>query len=97
MSKQPKMRVLPDGSKEWLLRGKLHREDGPAREDADGTKNWCLNGKLHRIDGPAVEWDDRPSEWFLNGKKVSWQDVFRQANDPEIELRILSHVDNFLT
>jgi hypothetical protein len=120
MFDQPKMKVLPDGSKEWLLRGKLHREDGPAREDADGTKNWCLNGKLHRIDGPAVEWDDRPNEWFLNGKRhrsdgpaleradgskmwflngneVSWQEVFRQANDPEIELRILSYVDNLLT
>jgi hypothetical protein len=33
----------------------------------------------------------------LNGNEVSWQKVYRQANDPEIELRILSHVDNFLT
>jgi hypothetical protein len=26
----------------------------------------------------------------LNGEVVSWQEVYRQANDPEIELRILA-------
>jgi hypothetical protein len=26
----------------------------------------------------------------LNGDLVSWQQVFRQANDPETELRILA-------
>jgi hypothetical protein len=78
MSDQPKMQVLPDGSKEWLLNGKLHREDGPAREDADGTKNWCLNGKLHRIDGPAIEWADGSKEWRLNGK-------FHRTDGPAIE------------
>jgi hypothetical protein len=69
MSEQPKMQVLPDGSKEWWLNGKLHRTDGPAVERADGMKMW-----------------------WLNGKQVSWRDLYRQANDPEIELRILSAV-----
>ena len=120
MSDQPKMTVLPDGSKEWWLNGerhrsdgpaieqadgskswwlngKLHRTDGPAIERADGTKMWHLNGNLHRTDGPAVEWADGSKMWYLNDKQVSWREVYRQANDPEIELRILSYVDNFLT
>jgi hypothetical protein len=29
-------------------------------------------------------------QWRLNGKQVSWREVYRQANDPEIELRILT-------
>jgi hypothetical protein len=56
---------------------------------ADGSKSWRLNGELHRSDGPAVEWADGSKSWRLNGKQVSWQQVFRQVNDPEIELRIL--------
>ena len=35
-----------DGTRQWYLNGKLHREgDKPAREWADGTKEWWLNGK----------------------------------------------------
>jgi len=113
MPDQPKMKVHPDGSKDWWLNGILHREDGPAVEDADGTKEWRLRGKFHRTDGPAIEWangtkewflngdyhrTDGPAvehadgrkEWFLNGNEVSWQDLYRQANDPEIELQILT-------
>jgi hypothetical protein len=57
----------------------------------DGSKVWWLNGKLHRTDGPAIERADGRKEWWLNGDLVSWQEVYRQANDPEIELRILSY------
>jgi len=32
------------GTKRWFLKGKLHREDGPAGEWADGAKAWYLNG-----------------------------------------------------
>ena len=92
MSDQPEMKVLPDGSKEWRLNGILHRTDGPAFEGADGTKSWWLNDKRHRSDGPAIERADGSEEWFLSGNEVSWQQVYRQANDPEIELRILSYV-----
>ncbi len=28
------------GTKEWYLNDELHREDGPAVEDADGSKEW---------------------------------------------------------
>ena len=58
----------PDGSKEWYLNGKRHREDGPAVEWATGWKHWYLNGKHHREDGPAVESPDGHKHWFLNGK-----------------------------
>jgi hypothetical protein len=97
MSDQPKMTVLTYGRKVWVLNGKRHRTDGPATEWADGRKEWWLNGNLHRTDGPAVEMADGRKEWWLNDKQVSWREVYRQANDPEIELKILSYVFNFLT
>jgi hypothetical protein len=56
---------------------------------ADGTKEWLLNNKHHRIDGPAIEWPNGDKLWFFDGRVVKWRDLFRQANDPEIELRIL--------
>ena len=34
-----------NGSKQWFLNGKLHREDGPAIEHANGIKEWYLNDK----------------------------------------------------
>ena len=49
------VRVYDDGTKEWYLNGKLHREDGPAIEWASGGKSWYLNGKVHREDGPYFE------------------------------------------
>jgi hypothetical protein len=63
-----KVKVYEDGSKEWYLNGKLHREDGPAREYSDGNKVWYLNGKLHREDGPAREYASGYKSWWLNGK-----------------------------
>ena len=89
MPDQPKMKVHPDGSKDWWLNGLLHRTDGPALEWADGSKEWWLNGQFHRTDGPAYEGADGSKVWFLNGNEVSWQEVYRQANDPETELQIL--------
>ncbi len=91
MFDQPQMMVYDDGSIEWHLDGHLHREDGPALEAANGSKEWFLNGYLHRSDGPAVEWADGSVDWWFNGNQVSWQVLYRQANDPEIELKILSY------
>ncbi len=39
------VRVYYDGDKAWYLKGKRHREDGPAVEYANGDKRWYLNGK----------------------------------------------------
>jgi antitoxin component YwqK of YwqJK toxin-antitoxin module len=75
------VKIYSNGTKEWFLNGKRHREDGPAVEWSDGSKHWYLNGKLHREDGPAVEWSDGSKEWHLNGKlhredgpAVEWSD-----------------------
>jgi len=37
--------VYANGTKQWFLNGKRHREDGPAVEWADGDKEWFLDGK----------------------------------------------------
>jgi len=70
MKEQPKCSSYPDGSKEWCLHGKLHREDGPAVEWPEGGKEWYLHGKTHREDGPAVEWPDGTKEWWLHDEEV---------------------------
>ena len=49
------------GSKFWCLKGKLHREDGPAIEWANGDKEWYLNDEEvteeehKRMTSPVVE------------------------------------------
>ena len=86
---QPEMKIGPTGTKRWLLNGKLHREDGPAIVYENGEKQWYLHGNLHREDGPSVVYPDGQKEWYLNNRPVTWQQLFRQAKNPEIELRIL--------
>ena len=66
---KPTCKTYPNGHKEWLLNGKLHREDGPAVECANGDKEWWLNDKRHREDGPAIEYSSGTKVWFLNGKR----------------------------
>jgi hypothetical protein len=66
--KEYTVRIYDSGNKEWFLNGKLHREDGPAREYADGGKYWYLNGKLHRKDGPAAERVNGDKLWYLNDR-----------------------------
>ena len=63
--------VYDNGSKEWCLIGKLHREDGPAVEHTGGTKCWYLNGQRHREDGPAIEWASGTKHWYLNDKHLT--------------------------
>jgi hypothetical protein len=60
------IRIAADGDKEWYLKGKRHRTDGPAIERTN-TKQWYLKGKLHRTDGHAIEWADGRKYWYLNG------------------------------
>jgi len=60
--------VCDNGDRFWVLNGELHREDGPAMENADGDRYWFLNGELHREDGPACEYANGNKYWFLNGK-----------------------------
>ena len=67
---QPECRVDEYGTKGWYLRGRWHREDGPAIEWADGRKQWRLNGLLHRENGPAIEQPDGYKEWYLHNEIV---------------------------
>jgi len=67
-SDKPTCKIYHDGTKEWWLNGKRHREDGPAVEWPNGYKAWFLNSELHREDGPAVEHADGGKEWWLNGE-----------------------------
>jgi hypothetical protein len=80
---KPTYKEHSNGTKEWRLNDKLHREGGPAVELASGTKAWFLNDKFHREDGPAVERADGDKEWFLNGKRTTALEVFKQANDEQ--------------
>lgn len=64
-----------NGTKYWFKEGKLHREDGPAKEFANGTKEWWLNGRIHREDGPAAEFPDGSKEFWIKGE------IFNVFND----------------
>jgi hypothetical protein len=67
----PELTVRPNGNKEYRLRGKLHREDGPAFEGFAGDKSWYINGKLHREDGPAVETANGYKAYYLSGLPIN--------------------------
>ena len=61
-----------DGDTSWLINGKYHRTDGPAKDwVSDGYKAWFVNGKCHRTDGPAIEYADGDKEWYINGERLS--------------------------
>ena len=81
------VKVYVSGTKHWYLKGKLHREDGPAIERAGGTKEWYLNDMRHREDGPAVEFNNGDKYWYLNGKQLTG-DQFNKAMSPTRELTI---------
>jgi hypothetical protein len=66
---KPTLKIGIDGTQEWFLNGKYHREDGPAIILPSGTQAWCLNGQYHREDGPAVIYPDGSQAWWLNGKR----------------------------
>jgi hypothetical protein len=64
------MKTLPNGTRFWCRNGYLHREDGPAIEQADGSRFWYRNGHLYREDGPAIERSDGSREWWVDKKQV---------------------------
>ena len=77
-----KVKVYTNGTKQWYLNGKFHREDGPAIECADGTKHWYLNGKVHREDGPAFEGANGVKLWYLNGKLLTEKQFNKKMKKP---------------
>ena|ERR1700692_4675394 len=81
------VKVHDNGNQYWLLKGKLHREDGPAIEYASGTKFWLLKGKLHREDGPAVEHANGDKYYYLDGVKYT-EEQFNAKMNPTKELTV---------
>jgi len=70
---------------EYRLKGKTHREDGPAIEWNSGEKEWYLNGQFHREGGPAIESADGTKMWYLygmphreDGPAVEFADGYKQ-------------------
>jgi len=58
-----------NGTKEWYIEGKHHREDGPAIICGNGSKHWYKEGKRHRLDGPAIEYGDGSKYWYIEGNR----------------------------
>lgn len=64
--------TLSNGTIEWRLDNRLHREDGPAVESGCGFKEWWNHGRVHREDGPAVIWPNGDKEWYLSGRQMTF-------------------------
>ena len=95
MENKPICEIDEYGNKKWYINGVLHREDGPAIEDAYGTNCWYKNGKLHRIDGPTIVWIDGSYVWFINGYDVTLE-IAQWAKDNDINLSRLTIGDKAL-
>jgi hypothetical protein len=74
---KPKCTTGINGSKQWWLNGRLHREDGPAIEWPGGGKEWWLNGKNLTEVEHAEQTLQKPKcttgingskQWWLNGR-----------------------------
>jgi|ERR1700691_1465789 len=74
-----------DGSIEYYLNGKLHREVGPAVINSDGTIEYYLNGKRHRENGPAIIWGDGVKDWYINDNDITVEveEWIEENNIPE--------------
>jgi hypothetical protein len=83
------VKVYSNGTMEWYLDGKRHREDGPAIEGSGGSKFWYLNDKFHREDGPAIECPDGDKVWYLDGKRLTEQEHKAATSKPTCEGKIV--------
>ncbi len=88
--KEYKVKVNDSGTKCWYLNSELHREDGPALEDANGTKYWYQNDKLHREDGPAIEFASGYKAWYINDKELT-EKQFSNRNKVEVTLEDIAN------
>ena len=78
------------GNTRWYKDAKckvLHRENGPAIENAFGDKFWYQNGDLHRTDGPAIEYADGTKRWYINGDHLT-EAEFLAATQPVVEMTV---------
>ena len=83
--------VVVDGDKEeWCIKGKLHRDGGPAVtewfEDGSYLKMWFQNGLLHNDCEPAVLYSSGKQSWYWEGKlhrDDGYPAVIKTPNDVE--------------
>lgn len=59
--------TLHDDRVEFSVRGRKHRDDGPAVVWKDGTKEWWFNGLRHRDGAPAIERSCGCKAWYTYG------------------------------
>lgn len=78
-AEEPQMHLSADGSKEWYLNGKLHRDGAPAIIHSNGEMLWFQHGKLHREGGPAVKRTDFKA-WYLH-------DMLHREDGPAVEFK----------
>jgi len=80
-------RIGPDGYKEWLVKGKRHRLDGPALVTNDTTA-WYVDGLLQSINGqPAlVEKYSNKTAWFDKGELHREDGPAKIIKDPNGDL-----------
>jgi hypothetical protein len=71
-----KCKIFHESSTCYFLNGKLHREDGPAKEYSNGTKIWYINGIFHREDGPACEYENGNKQWWYKDKNYGINNDF---------------------
>jgi len=81
VEQEPICKTTSDGTKNWFLNGKHHREDGPAVEYTNGDNHWFLHGKRHREDGPAVELAGGYKYWFLHGKELTEEEFNKKITE----------------
>ena len=67
-TRKPEKIVYPNGTIEYKLNGKLHRNNRPAVMGFNGYRAWYINGKRHREDGPAIVDPNNHIEWWFNGR-----------------------------
>ena len=65
---EPEPEPAPEMIRHYDEAGRLHRDGGPAVEDAARQyEAWYVRGRLHRLDGPASTTHDT-EEWYFAGK-----------------------------
>ena len=69
-NQEPTKKTNKDGTIFYMLDGKCHREDGPARKFISGTEFWLVDGNFHRMDGPAASYANGYQEWWIRGERL---------------------------
>jgi hypothetical protein len=64
-------RVNVDGSMEWTVNGKRHRENGPAIVRPNGAREYWLNGHMHRVEAPAYFGPYGATRWMIKSVDIT--------------------------